>query len=82
MAQSTCIKCGSPRFEIRENLLTKPGVKVRFVQCARCGTPIGVLDDDASGSALKASARSLQEMEDYFKQNDPLLTNIRRIAIR
>lgn len=82
MAQSTCIKCGNTRFEIRENLLTKPGVKVRFVQCARCGTPVGVLDDDASGSALKASARSLQEMKDYFKQNDPLVRSITSMPIR
>ena len=82
MAKSTCVKCGSTRFEIRENLFAKQKIKVQFVQCAQCGTPIGVLDHDVSSTTLIACAGLLEELDDYFKQSDQLVASIRRISIR
>lgn len=82
MAQSTCVQCGNTRFEIRENLLVKQGVKVQFVQCARCGTPVGILDHSVHRTTMKADAGLLEEMDDYFKQSDQLITSITSMSIR
>lgn len=82
MAQSTCVKCGNTHFEIRENFLAKQKIKVQFVQCARCGTPVGVLDHDVPDTTLKANAGLLEEMEDYFKQDDQLVKSITSMLIR
>jgi 4-aminobutyrate aminotransferase-like enzyme len=44
MAQSKCSKCETPNFEI---VPVKPGTcqfQLTFVQCAKCGTVVGVLE--------------------------------------
>ena len=82
MAQSTCVKCGNTHFEIRENFLAKQKIKVQFVQCARCGTPVGVLNHDCSGTSLKAYVGLLEEMDDFFKQDDQLVTSITSMSMR
>jgi len=82
MAQSTCVKCGNTRFEVRENLLARQGIKVQFVQCTRCGTPVSVLDHYVPGTTLKANAALLEEIDDYFRQDDQLVTSITSMSIR
>jgi hypothetical protein len=45
MAQSRCIKCGGSKFEIvHANNLEGTTRAVLFVQCADCGSVVGVLD--------------------------------------
>ena len=53
MAVSTCIKCDGHSFELA--LLTPLGEshKLTMVQCASCGTPVGVVDT-ASRAAIEA----------------------------
>jgi hypothetical protein len=53
MAVSTCIKCGGHSFELA--LFTPLGEshKLTMVQCAACGTPVGVMDV-ASRAAIEA----------------------------
>lgn len=82
MTQSTCVKCGNTHFEIRENWFAMQKIKVQFVQCARCGTPVGVLDHVVSGTTLKAHAGLLEEMEDYLKQDDQLVTSFTSMLVR
>jgi hypothetical protein len=55
MAASTCIKCDGHSFELA--LLTPLGEshKLRMVQCATCGTPVGVID-----TAARAAIEALQ----------------------
>ena len=55
MAVSTCIKCGSHSFELA--LFTPLGEsdKLTMVQCATCGTPVGVID-----AAWRAAIEALQ----------------------
>jgi len=55
MAVSTCIKCDGHSFELA--LFTPLGEshKLTMVQCASCGTPIGVLD-----ATSRASIEALQ----------------------
>jgi transcription elongation factor Elf1 len=55
MAVSTCIKCGGHSFELA--LFTPLGEsnKLTMVQCANCGTLIGVMD-----TTLRAAIEALQ----------------------
>jgi predicted nucleic-acid-binding Zn-ribbon protein len=44
MATSKCPKCESTRFEMQEGAPTGSQYKVMFIQCAFCGTVVGVTD--------------------------------------
>ena len=44
MATSSCPKCGEHSFEQVEATLERAQFAVRFIQCATCGTVIGVTD--------------------------------------
>ena len=48
MAPSTCGRCGSTIFEIAQQSPLNADVLLTFVQCAQCGTVVGVFDDAAS----------------------------------
>jgi len=60
MALSTCIKCGSSSFELKE----APSVngarfKYHFVQCNSCGGVVGVLEYNNIGLTLEKLAQKL-----------------------
>jgi hypothetical protein len=44
MAVSTCIKCSGHSFELARFAPVGESHKLTIVQCADCGTPVGVLD--------------------------------------
>ena len=44
MATSTCPKCDSHRFEMKEHSPEGSRLKVNFVQCRSCGAVVGVMD--------------------------------------
>lgn len=44
MASTTCAKCGGLTFEVCAMVPTGQHFRHNVVQCAACGTPIGVLD--------------------------------------
>lgn len=41
MAYSKCAKCDNTYFEVVENSPARSNYKLMFVQCSKCGTPIG-----------------------------------------
>jgi hypothetical protein len=63
MAVSTCIKCGGHGFELA--LFTPLGEshKLTMVQCAVCGTPVGVMDT-ASRVAIEALQGKVAAIDD------------------
>jgi hypothetical protein len=63
MAVSTCIKCDGHSFELA--LFTPLGEshKLTMVQCANCGTPVGVLDA-ASRAAIEALQAKVGTIDD------------------
>jgi hypothetical protein len=63
MAVSTCIKCNGHSFELA--LFTPLGESNRLtmVQCANCGTPIGVTDS-ASRVAIEALQGKVAAIDD------------------
>ena len=46
MAVTECPKCGAADFEMEEAVIANAVFKMNFVQCAACGTPVGVTDYD------------------------------------
>lgn len=44
MARSSCPKCGGHRFEMSEFEPEHSRFKIMFIQCASCGTVVGVTD--------------------------------------
>lgn len=44
MAMSTCPKCDSHHFEMKEAEPTGSRFKIMFIQCASCGAVVGVTD--------------------------------------
>lgn len=59
MAISTCPKCESTIFEIRENSPRNSNFKFIFVQCASCGAVVGAMDYFNIGTMLQALATKL-----------------------
>ena len=63
MAVPTCIKCNGHSFEF--SLFTPIGqsIKLTVVQCANCGTPVGVMDHTSGPKieALKSQVAAIDE---------------------
>lgn len=59
MAFSTCIKCGSTSFEIKENSPNQSNFKFMFIQCSSCGGVVGVTDYYNTGNIVIKIARKL-----------------------
>ncbi len=56
MAVPTCIKCGGHSFELALFTPLGESQKLTMVQCANCGTPVGVLD-----ASFRAAIEALQD---------------------
>jgi hypothetical protein len=48
MATSACVKCGEHLFELVEMLPAGAVNKLQLLQCASCGTPVGVHEDNSA----------------------------------
>ena len=59
MAQSKCIKCEGSEFELAEVKPVNSNVKVILLQCSKCGTVIGALDQYNVGLYVKEIAQKL-----------------------
>lgn len=64
MAQSSCGKCNNPFFELLENTPNGSNYKLLFVQCTKCGTPIGALDYYNIGARLSEVETELKDKID------------------
>ena len=53
MAQSTCPKCESHRFELKLNEPSGSAYKFYFIQCASCGAVVGTTDYYNTGALLE-----------------------------
>ena len=62
MAASTCVKCGSTSFDLKETVLKGSPWKLYFVQCSQCGGVVGVLDDQNIGRMLRQRNEALGQI--------------------
>lgn len=60
---STCVKCGGHNFEVALFTPFEQSYKLQMVQCASCGTPVGVFDPstDVRAARLSAQVASIDE---------------------
>ena len=59
MAVSTCMKCGSTRFELIEKNPAGAERPLAFIQCNQCGGVVGVLDTIDIGELILKFADKL-----------------------
>lgn len=73
MAVSTCFKCSGHSFELA--LFTPLGEsrKLTLVQCAQCGTPVGVLDP-AIGPQIEALRNQIGDIDERLNRIAKALT--------
>jgi len=57
MAESKCPKCESNKFELKPN--KSQGNDITFVQCANCGSVIGVFEDKPLSSVILESEKRI-----------------------
>lgn len=62
MAYSTCVKCGSNRFEIRENTPAGSNYKLMFIQCSSCGGVVGVMDYYNIGAKIEELEKRIKNI--------------------
>lgn len=60
MAASTCIRCGHDAFEMIESAIAGLRFKRDFLQCARCGGVVGVIEADNLNARLDAIEERLR----------------------
>jgi hypothetical protein len=67
MSVSTCIKCAGHSFELA--LFTPLGSSHKFtmVQCAQCGTPVGMLDP-ATGPQIEALRHQIAAIDERLNR--------------
>ena len=70
MVQSRCVKCDSSHFEVvHANNLEGSTRPILFVQCADCGSVVGVLDFlNISVKAERVKNNLIMKFETFLKQ--------------
>ncbi|OSZ21153.1 hypothetical protein BVZ25_20710 [Klebsiella quasipneumoniae] len=59
MATTTCPKCSSTRFEMKETVVSGSRYRLMFIQCASCGAAVGVQDYFNAGELLTRICKKL-----------------------
>jgi hypothetical protein len=62
VAQSKCPHCSSTVFQLIDAEPDNARFPLKFIQCAQCGAPVGVLEDVNLGSALQKHHDYVAEM--------------------
>jgi hypothetical protein len=67
MAVSTCAKCSGHSFELALFTPLGESKKLTIVQCAQCGTPVGVMDP-ATGPAMEALKNQIAAIDERLNR--------------
>ncbi|SQC92536.1 Uncharacterised protein [Cedecea neteri] len=59
MAQSSCPRCGSERFEMAVKKILNARLPITFVQCASCGTVVGTVEHECAAELVHKLAKKL-----------------------
>ncbi|ELY2473516.1 hypothetical protein SMB93_003926 [Cronobacter sakazakii] len=59
MATTTCPKCTSTQFELKEHPVTNSKFRLVFIQCSSCGAAVGTTELINTNSLIKALAKKL-----------------------
>jgi len=80
MAFSTCGKCGGHSFELSEVEPRGSRVKMYFVQCGSCGTPVGVTDFFPNSTMINRIDAIDKKLKSIEGEVDTVSHNIRILA--
>lgn len=78
MAYSTCPKCSSTYFEVRESEPRNSTYKLVFVQCSSCGAVVGTMPYYDAGILAKQNQNQLTEIEQQIKNLGHVLSRIQQ----
>jgi hypothetical protein len=67
MAVSTCVKCNGHGFELAPFTPIGESRKLAMVQCAQCGTPVGVVDP-AGGAQIEALRKEIAAIDERLNR--------------
>ncbi len=76
MAMSKCAKCEWHLFEIKEFEPTGSRYKIYFVQCTRCGVPVGTMEYQNTAAVIGKSEGLLKEMEARLKHVEGIVVQM------
>jgi hypothetical protein len=79
MAVSGCAHCQNESFELQEALIGGAHHRVVFVQCASCGTPVGIVESHALRRQQEREAR-LRNLERQVASIGSAVHHIGRIV--
>jgi len=73
MATSKCPNCSGTAFEIVTGTFTPPSYTLLFVQCASCGTVVGVSDSTNVSAVLDAQNKAIKKIAEVLNIHVSLL---------
>ncbi len=79
MAISTCAHCQNQTFELQDAKISGPHFQVLLVQCASCGTPVGVMESRSFPLLQEQDAR-LKHLEQQVSSIAASVGHIGRIV--
>lgn len=68
MAHSTCPKCDSTQFEMKENTPRNSNFKLMFIQCSGCGCVVGVMDYYNIGTRIKDIENKIDSLSERMAE--------------
>ena len=73
---STCAKCDGHLFELSQQEPAGSKFKIQFVQCSKCGSPIGAMEYFNSGAKLENLEKQVIQLGGRLNDIQNALTNI------
>ncbi|HHX4177520.1 hypothetical protein BWD41_16570 [Citrobacter braakii] len=59
MATTSCPKCSSTRFELKEHPVANSKYRILFIQCSSCGAAVGTTEYQNTNSLIHNLAKKL-----------------------
>ena len=81
MAFSKCPHCENRYFELAEQSPSGSNYKIQFVQCSKCGAPVGVMEYYDSGALLKKNEKRLEALEHKLANVEHGVSHIDHVVV-
>lgn len=79
---STCTKCSGHLFELSEQSPSGSSFKMYFVQCSKCGGPIGSMEYFSAGAKLTGLEGEVSQLKAQLRDVQSVLNNIQNLLQR
>ena len=79
MPTTTCVKCEHQLFEMCDQRPTGARYPIVVVQCAACGTPIGILEVADVGVQLRARKQEIELLASQLSAVESMVQQVLRV---